>query len=115
MHPNLHPSDLWEPRDRCPGPVDQIKPRAKVQIRDGCKWITYRDEIRRGRKTIAVIVEMPENAPTKSCHDGRHHQCSHRRGERHESGIWLKATQPAFLWRCGCPCHVHPERIGLLF
>ncbi|GAB4983844.1 hypothetical protein MAHJHV58_49080 [Mycobacterium avium subsp. hominissuis] len=110
-----HPEDLWEPRNHTAGPVDCIKSKAKVQVRDGVKWITYRDEIRRARKTIPVIVEMPENAATKSCHEGRHHQCNHRRGARHEGGVWLKVTKPAFIWRCGCLCHAHPERIGLLF
>jgi hypothetical protein len=111
----MHPSDFWEPRTGGPLPVDQIKPRAKVEIRDGRTWITYRDEIRQGRKTTAVIIEMPIDAPTKSCHEGRHHHCSHRRGERHEGGVWLKVTKPTFLWRCGCLCHRDPERIGLLF
>lgn len=110
-----HPDDFWEPRDKHPGPVDCIKPKAQVQVRDGVKWITYPDEIRRSRKNIPVIVEMPENAPTKSCHEGRHHQCDHRRGARQESGVWLKVTKPSFRWRCGCLCHNHPERIGLLF
>lgn len=113
LHP--HPDDFWEPRDKYPDPVDRIKPKAKVQIRAGVKWITYHDEIRRSRQTIPVIVEMPENAATKSCHEGRHHQCDHRRGARQEGGVWLKITKPAFIWRCGCLCHSHPERIGLLF
>jgi len=109
-----HPQDFWEPHQPAPI-VDYIKPRAKVEIRDGHKWITYHDQIRRSRKNIPVIVEMPEDAPTKSCHEGRHHQCSHRRGGPHESGVGLKVTRPSFIWRCGCPCHRDPEQIGLLF
>jgi len=96
-------------------PVDCIKRRAKVFTREGRQWITFPDEIRRGKKTTPVIVEMPQDAPTKSCHEDRHHHCAHRRGALHEGGIWLKATRPAFLWRCGCLCHREPERIGLLF
>jgi hypothetical protein len=117
MNPSdvLHPDDLWEPREHFLNPVDCVKPKAKVEIRDGTKWITYHDEIRQGRKTVPIIVELPQNASTKSCHEGRHHRCNHRRGERHEGGVWLKITRPAFLWRCGCPCHRDPERIGLLF
>ena len=111
----LHPEDLWIPRDRIPQPADQIKHKAKVDLRDGIKWITYPDEIRRSRKNVPVIVEMPENAHTKSCHENRHHDCNHRRGAAHESGVWLKATKPSFLWRCGCPCHNYPEHIGMLF
>ena len=109
-----HPLDFWEPH-RPAAIVDQFKPRSKVDVRDGRKWITYRDTIRRSRKTIAVVVEMPENAPTKSCDQGRHHQCGHRRGGPHEGGIGLKVTKPSFIWRCGCACHRDPERIGLLF
>ncbi len=97
LHP--HPDDFWEPRQHPPGPVDCIKPKAKVQVRDGVKWITYPDQIHKSRKTIPVIVEMPENAATKSCHEGRHHQCNrrhhqcnHRRGARHEGGVWLKKS-----------------------
>jgi len=58
---------------------------------------------------------MPLNAPTNSCQQGRHHQCNHRRGAAYEGGVLLKITKPSFLWRCGRLCHVHPERIGLLF
>jgi hypothetical protein len=96
-------------------PVDYIKRRAKVYTREGQQWIVYPDEIRRGTKITQVIVEMPQDAPTKSCHDGRHHHCTHRRGGPHEGGVWLKVTRPLFLWRCGCLCHRDPERIGLLF
>jgi len=48
-------------------PVERIKYRARVTKRDGRKWITYRDELN-GRN---VIVEMPDNAPTKHCDHGR--------------------------------------------
>lgn len=44
-------------------PVKRIQPHAKVHKRDGQRWIIYPDDIN-GTK---VIVEMPENAPTKSC------------------------------------------------
>jgi hypothetical protein len=110
----LHPHDFWEPHRSAPI-VDRIKAKAKVEIRDGRKWITYPDEIRRGRQSIRVVVEMPDNALTKSCHEGRHHQCGHRRSGPHEGGIGLKITKPSFIWRCGCHCHTDPERIGLLF
>ena len=110
-----HPDDLWEPREHTPQAVDRVQPKSAVDVRDGVKWIVYRDEIRRSGKTIPVIVEMPENAPTQSCSAGRHHQCNHRRGARHEGGVWLRIAKPGFRWRCGCLCHRHPERIGLLF
>ena len=92
----MHPSDLWEPRNDVPMPVDYIKRRAKVYTREGRRWIIYPDEVRRGRgkKTAQVIVEMPQDAPTKSCDERRHHQCAHRRGGPHEGGIWLKVTRP---------------------
>jgi hypothetical protein len=48
-------------------PVEQIKRRAKVTIRDSRRWITYPDEINGAN----VIVEMPVDAPTKSCDQGR--------------------------------------------
>lgn len=86
-----------------------------MTVRDGIKWITYHDQLRRGRRATPIIVEMPITAATQSCHDGRHHQCNHRRGARHEGGVWLKVTNPMFLWRCGCLRDVHPEEIGLLF
>lgn len=112
LHP--HPDDFWEPRTQRPHPIDCIKRKAKVDIRDGVKWITYHDDLGRGRRKNPVIVEMPQDAPTKSCDEGRHHQCNHRRGARHEGGVLL-SNRPMFLWRCGCLCHNHPERIGLLF
>jgi len=57
-------------------PVERIKPRARVTKRDGRNWITYRDELD-GKK---IIVEMPDNATTKSCDHGRHDHCVHRLG-----------------------------------
>ncbi|GAB5021203.1 hypothetical protein JHV675_51300 [Mycobacterium avium subsp. hominissuis] len=48
--------------------------RAKVDKRGGIKWITFPDTI----NGVDVIVEMPENAPTKSCHENRHDHCPHR-------------------------------------
>ncbi|WP_441964834.1 hypothetical protein [Mycolicibacterium houstonense] len=116
LNPYPHPDDLWGPRTQRRQLVECIKAKAKIDIRDGVKWITYPDEIRKSRKTINVIVEMPENALTKSCHEGRHHQCNHRRGARHETGVWFRVTgRLGFTWRCGCLCHHHPERIGMLF
>jgi hypothetical protein len=111
LHP--YPDDLWEPHKH-PGPVECFKHKAKVQIRDGVKWITYHDDHGRGRRKKPVIVEMPENAPTKSCHESRHHQCDHRRRAHFQDGAWL-SHRPMFIWRCGCLCHHHPERIGMLF
>ena len=55
---------------------------------------------------------MPDNAPTKSCQQGRHDSCSHRLGGPAEGGILFKYN---FLWRCGCPCHHDPHRAGRLF
>ena len=57
-------------------PDERIKYRARVTKRDGRNWITFPDEIT-GRN---VIVEMPDNAPTKHCDHGRHDHCAHRLG-----------------------------------
>jgi hypothetical protein len=92
-------------------PVERIKRGAKVRIRDGQRWITYRDEI----NSTAVIVEMPSTAPTKSCHQGRHDDCPHRLDGPQEGGVTLKVSLPGFTWRCGCPCHNDPLRGGRLF
>ena len=92
-------------------PERRIKARAKVTWRDARRWITYRDEIRKQH----VIVEMPDNAPTKSCDDGRHDHCPHRLGGPQEGGVLLKVSLPGFVWRCGCPCHRDPFRAGRLF
>ena len=92
-------------------PAERVMRGAKVTIRDGVRWIDYRDE----RDGQQVIVEMPANAPTKSCDEQRHDQCGHRLGDPHEGGIVLKLSLPGFLWRCGCPCHNDPLRAGRLF
>ncbi|OKH64767.1 hypothetical protein EB74_08660 [Mycobacterium sp. SWH-M5] len=92
-------------------PVMAIKHRAKVSDRDGRKWITYHDTI----KGEPVVVEMPSDAPTKSCDEGRHDDCPHRIGQRAEGGVMIKLTGTPFVWRCGCPCHYDPMRIGRLF
>lgn len=92
-------------------PVQCIKRRAKVYTKDGQRWISYPDEVN-GQK---VIVEMPANAPTKTCDQGRHDHCGHRLGGPHEGGILLKLSLPGFNWRCGCPCHRDPFRAGRLF
>jgi len=92
-------------------PVERIKPRARVTKPDGRNWITYRDELD-GKKTV---VEMPDNATTKSCDQGRHDHCLHRLGGPAEGGVLVKLGLPGFLWRCGCPCHRDPHRAGRLF
>ena len=75
------------------------------------RWITYPDEIN-GTK---VIVEMPDNALTKSCDQDRHDDCPHRLGGPQEGGATLKLSLPGFTWRCGCLCHRDPFRAGRLF
>ena len=101
-------------------PVQIIKRGAKVAFREERRsasdvrrrrWITYSDEI----NGHAVIVEMPDDAPTKSCDQGRHDHCPHRLGQPQEGGVVLKLGIPGFLWRCGCPCHRDPFRAGRLF
>ena len=57
-------------------PVQRMKCHVKVETRDGRPWITYPDEIDRTK----VIVEMPNNALTKSCDQGHHDGCPHRLG-----------------------------------
>ena len=105
-------TDYWEQwAGSTARPVERIKHRAKVTKRDGRKWITYPDEIN-GTK---VVVEMPENAATKSCDQGRHDHCQHRLGAPQEGGVILKLSLPGFRWRCGCPCHNDPHRAGRLF
>ena len=89
-------------------PLEHPSPRARVTKRDGHRWITCPDELG-GKK---VIIEMPDNAPTKSCQQGRHDACAHRLGGPAEGGILFKYN---FLWRCGCPCHRDPHRAGRLF
>jgi hypothetical protein len=92
-------------------PVERIQRHAKVRKKDGRAWITYPDEINRTQ----VIIDMPDNAPTKSCDQGRHDHCPHRLGEPQEGGVLLKLGLSGFLWRCGCPCHRDPLRAGRLF
>lgn len=92
-------------------PVERIKRHAKIRYVDGIRWITYPDEINRAK----VIVDMPVNALTKSCHHGRHDHCPHRLGGPQEGGVVLKVSLPGFVWRCGCPCHRDPFRAGRLF
>lgn len=90
-------------------PYHATKKDARVKVRDdGTKWITFRD-FRKGKK---VIVQMPENALTKTCDRGTHPECGHNVGGPYEGGILLRFN---FLWRCGCPCHSNPHQIGLLF
>lgn len=93
-------------------PEMRIKRGAKVVKRDGVKWITYPDTI----GGVDVVIEMPETAPTKSCHEGRHDDCPHRLGGPHEGGHMLKGGLATyFIWRCHCPCHRDPQRAGRLF
>lgn len=92
-------------------PVERVQRGAKVTIRGGLRWISYRD-VHEGQQ---VVVEMPSNAPTKSCDEERHDDCRHRLGGPQEGGLLLKLSRPSFLWRCGCPCHNDPHRAGRLF
>lgn len=109
------PGQSTEPWEQWVGsttrPVEGNTHGAKVEIRDGRRWITYRDEIAGN----AVIVSMPDNAPTKSCDRDRHDDCPHRLGGRQEGGVVLKLSLPGFTWRCGCACHHDPLRAGRLF
>ena len=93
-------------------PVELPRRGAKLDMRDGQRWITYRDEIN-GQPVI--VGPMPTNALTKSCDQGRHDQCNHRLGATYDGGVVLKLSLPGFLWRCGCPCHNDPLRAGRLF
>lgn len=92
-------------------PEIRVMKRAKVTMRDGVRWITFPD-VRDGKD---VIVEMPVNAPTKSCGDGRHDDCPHRLGGPQEGGVILKRSLPGAHWRCGCVCHRDAHRAGRLF
>ena len=102
-------SELWE---RWVGsttpPVACTKRQAKIHKRGVRTWIAYPDEINGTR----VIVEMPDNAPTKSCDQDRHDDCPHRLGGPQQGGVLLKLGLPGFLWRCGCPCHNDPAAPG---
>lgn len=82
-------------------PIECVKRHAKVREQDARRWINYRDEI----KGTKVIVDMPDNAPTKSCDEFRHDACPHRLGQPQQGGVILKLSRPGFIWRCGCPCH----------
>jgi hypothetical protein len=92
-------------------PVECLKRGAKVTKRHGRSWITYPDKL----NGTHVVVEMPDNAPTKSCDQGRHDACPHRLGGPQEGGVALKHGLSGFIWRCGCPCHRDPLRAGRLF
>ncbi|KQH80013.1 hypothetical protein AO501_12535 [Mycobacterium gordonae] len=113
-------TELWEQWvGTTTEPITCLKRRAKVQFREERhhlgvsrrRWITYPDVI----NGVPVVVEMPDNAPTKTCDEGRHDRCGHRLGGPHEGGILLKLGLPGFCWRCGCPCHNDPHRAGRLF
>lgn len=93
-------------------PVECLKRGAKVTVRQGRKWISYPDEI----NGTNVVVERPDNAPTKSCDENRHDTCPHRLGGPQEGGVALKhGLTNYFIWRCGCACHRDPFRAGRLF
>ena len=92
-------------------PVQRIKRHAKIRYVNGIRWITYPDEI----NSAKVIIDMPVNASTKSCDQDRHDDCPHRLGGPQEGGVTLKVSLPGFTWRCGCPCHRDPFRVGRLF
>jgi hypothetical protein len=92
-------------------PVECVKRRSRIRKENGRAWITYRDQI----NGADVVVDMPDNAPTKSCQQDRHDACPHRLGGPQEGGVALRITLPGFIWRCGCPCHRDPFRVGRLF
>ena len=91
--------------------VEHVKPRARVNNRDGRRWITFPDEIN-GKN---VIVEMPDNAPTSACAHDSHDHSSHRPRRARRGRILLKLSLPGVLWRCGCPCDRDPHRAARLF
>lgn len=93
-------------------PVELPKRGAKVEVRDGRRFITYPDETN-GQKVI--VGPMPSNALTNPCDQDRHDDCNHRLSAQCEGGIVLKLSLPGFLWRCGCPCHNDPIQAGRLF
>jgi hypothetical protein len=92
-------------------PVERVQRGSRITKREGRLWISFRDDI----NGAEVVVEMPDNAPTRSCAAGRHDHCAHRLGGPAEGGILLKFGLPGFVWRCGCPCHHDPHRAGRLF
>lgn len=79
----------------------------------GRKFITFTYQRPDGVKEY--IEDMADDAPTQSCHDGRHDDCNHRAGMRCEGGVQLKGGLDYFIWRCGCPCHRDPTQVGMLF
>jgi hypothetical protein len=89
-------------RDLLGGPITAEQTR---------RWITFTID----RDGATVTVDMPDNAPTKSCDEQRHDDCAHRLGGRTEGGVQLKAGLGYFVWRCGCVCHRDPSRAGRLF
>jgi hypothetical protein len=106
------PVELWEQWvGSVTPPVERVAHRAKVTFREGERWISFREQ----GDGQAFIIEMPSNAPSKSCDEQRHDDCLHRLGGPHEGGVTLKLSLPGFLWRCGCPCHSDPIRAGRLF
>ena len=93
-------------------PVERIKPRARVTKRDGRNWITFPDEIN-GRN---VIVEMPDNAPTKSLRPRtpRPLRASPRRPGRRRRPCSSSAC-PGSSGAADAACHRDPHRAGRLF
>ena len=90
---------------------DLLGGNVAVQDQPGRKWITFIREV----DGVKFTVDMPQNAPTKSCDEARHRDCGHRLGGPQEGGVLLKAGLNHFLWRCGCACHHDPGRVGMLF
>jgi hypothetical protein len=45
-----------------------------------------------------VIIDMPDNALTKSCDQDRHDACPHRLGGPQEGRVTLKLSLPGFTW-----------------
>ena len=78
-------------------PVERIKRHAKIRYVEGIRWITYPDEIN-GAK---VIVDMPVNAPTKTCDQGRHDHLPappRRTARRRRSSQGVSAWVPLAVW-----------------
>lgn len=92
--------------------ADLLGGAVTVPVGPGRKLITFTYE-RDGKRY--VCKDMPEDAPTKACDEGRHLDCNHRAGTRCEGGVQLKGGPDYFIWRCGCACHTDPNRAGLLF
>ncbi len=67
------------------------------------RYITFTRTLKDGTKE--TVVDMPDDALTRSCDEGRHGKCLHRRGGYCEGGVTMKGGLPGFTHRCGCICH----------